>query len=337
MGPMKVHDTRRIVVRANGSKNAWYFPLGLVLVGLLSSSCSSAGGDNVVLRTYQGRFEQTIPQLLAADRQFELLDDAAVLSAAAYDNAHTPLPVVDCKQVPAALAEPMNAEWDEQEDWSYPKFSVPSKEIDRSDLFYRVWSKRETNGSPIVVVAFRGTRPTSLLDWFANLRYITRFFPNRRDHYEELLDVAPGLIEAIEERFPNAEIVSAGHSLGGGLAQAFAYRSCGRIQTVFAFNPSVVTHKAEARQQCADEGKDIDALMEDATIYRVFERGEVLFYARWAFAQWRPLTPQVKEVKYNLRGSMTRPIGEHSMQPFACELVAKHATHEKPVAGTTNR
>jgi hypothetical protein len=108
-------------------------------------------------------------------------------------------------------------------------------------------------------------------------------------------------------------IMSAGHSLGGGLAQTAAYATCGDITTVFAFDSSPVT-KHRVAAQCA-HGKSA------RTFYRVFERSEVLSYVRF----WlrlalglRKENPHFAEVKVSLFDAFG--IRAHSMRQLAIKL-----------------
>lgn len=104
-----------------------------------------------------------------------------------------------------------------------------------------------------IAVAFGGTVFTNLKDWKANLRW---FLPkDSNDEYsvivrtygkafvEQYLDL---IHSAGWESLEHVHLFSTGHSLGGGLAQEFAYslpknESVPRVDKVYAFDPSPVT------------------------------------------------------------------------------------------------
>ena len=145
-----------------------------------------------------------------------------------------------------------------------------------------VWSS-EKDGK--VIVAFGGTAAASLEDWKSNLRWFLAPF-NIHDAYDVLTDVfVPEFLKAYRMRraepggewLENAQVIAAGHSLGGGLAQRFAYslrhdqRTPG-VTEVYAFDPSPVSGKRSTQ----DWVKQAEGL----TIYRIYNRGEILASAR---------------------------------------------------------
>jgi hypothetical protein len=71
----------------------------------------------------------------------------------------------------------------------------------------------------------------------------------------------------------DADVISTGHSLGGGLAQRLAY-SLGAaagiptVKNVYAFDPSPVSGKRSA--------PDFSEQAKGLTIYRIYNRGEIL-------------------------------------------------------------
>jgi pimeloyl-ACP methyl ester carboxylesterase len=79
-------------------------------------------------------------------------------------------------------------------------------------------------------------------------------------------------------RWTQLAIVSTGHSLGGGLAQQFAYSlpldSVKHVKQVYAFDPSPVTGFYSVQKRLRDENK------KDLLIDRIYERGEILAIVR---------------------------------------------------------
>lgn len=102
-------------------------------------------------------------------------------------------------------------------------------------------------------------------------------------------------------RDPQATFVAVGHSLGGGLAQQAAYAHLD-IRTVYAFDPSPVTgfrSVAKATREANSQG---------LTIYRAFEHGEILAYARYLLKIARALSeanPRIIEARFNLNQGAT--------------------------------
>lgn len=86
---------------------------------------------------------------------------------------------------------------------------------------------KSTKGRKRVAIAFEGTDPTSLADWV---------FGNLNIYWKGQYGDAKRLIDEIVERYPDHQIFTTGHSLGGGLAihAAFYHNKV----TVFAFNSS---------------------------------------------------------------------------------------------------
>ncbi len=137
-------------------------------------------------------------------------------------------------------------------DWTRWKNFPSDSLIDearKGGLFFEVW---ETRSSPLrLAVVFRGTDGWS--DWLSNLHWFTRFIPILEDQYSFVSSLVgkefSDRILADPIKYPNPEslpLVSVGHSLGGGLAQHFAYAlrldpRVPRVSQVYAFDPSPVT------------------------------------------------------------------------------------------------
>ena len=210
--------------------------------------------------------------------------------------------------------------------WSDFPEEDPALETDanRQQLFFEVWQK----GLPgeIVAIVFRGTVPNKWQTWAADLRWL---IPLHEDQYTIAAEkLAIGFAKVVSERIANGsliknvQLVSVGHSLGGGLAQEFAYALPGkadvpRITEVYAFNPSPITgyHSVPSAQ------RDINTKM--LTIYRIFEHGEILAYVRLLTSYVIPPSatdPAISEIRYNFDSSLDG-IVNHSMGRLACGIV----------------
>lgn len=145
-----------------------------------------------------------------------------------------------------------------------------------------VWSSAKDNK---VIVAFGGTAAASLEDWKANMRWFLAPF-NSPDAYEVLTDVfVPQFVMEYERKskepggewLRTAQVVATGHSLGGGLAQRFAYsikrgHDVPGVTEVYAFDPSPVSGK----RSVPDFEKQASGLI----INRIYNRGETLASVR---------------------------------------------------------
>lgn len=166
--------------------------------------------------------------------------------------------------------------------------SVPRNELEKrlqeAHLRVEVWSNEASN---TVIVAFGGT--ASMKDIGANARWFWPF--GDPDAYETLTDsYVPAFIAAYQARvsrpdgvwLKGARVVSTGHSLGGGLAQRFAYSLVPHsdvpgVKEVYGFNPSPVSGKRGI--------KDFSERAKDLKIYRIYNRGEILAGVR-SILQW---------------------------------------------------
>jgi hypothetical protein len=148
-----------------------------------------------------------------------------------------------------------------------------------------------------VSIAFRGTAPTSWGDWISNVQPVTSYLfdPVRNlvtgrqretdDYYHQLRRNIDAILKRVtsldcyKRAAHNPQIVSVGHSLGGGLAQFVALAnnrdgskkpSAPRISKVFAFDSSPVTAAGLIDRNVRDynaQGLEID---------RIYQPGEVL-------------------------------------------------------------
>ncbi len=179
-----------------------------------------------------------------------------------------------------------------------------------SGLKFAIWENKEQKKS---VIVYRGT--SSPIDFHANLHWFTKLTDLAIDQYEQV----PLVLEHIKPHLnSNYELYySAGHSLGGGLAQHTLYQS-EHIKTSFAFNSTPVTgwHDIPKEKQVKNA--------KGATIYRVNEKGEVLEFLRllmkvgYLISPEPNVNPYIKEYRMNLKGGNL--ISEHSIVDMADSL-----------------
>jgi pimeloyl-ACP methyl ester carboxylesterase len=172
-------------------------------------------------------------------------------------------------------------------------------------------------------------------DWFSNA---DRFGSPYDDYYHQLRRNIDGIISSIK-RLPcyrlATQIVSTGHSLGGGLAQlaALANKPTGpRIRKVFAFDPSPVTGAHLVEKQL------LKANAEGLTIDRIYQEGEVLSYARGLIEEYPSSTsrcnPLVRTVKVDAVSSRNA-IGLHGVNALAVQMVELYNDDVPPLAYKT--
>jgi pimeloyl-ACP methyl ester carboxylesterase len=215
--------------------------------------------------------------------------------------------------------------------WEFPG-EVLLEKIRSSHLRVEVWQKRgpdrpEGGDLSAVAVAFGGTVFNNGKDWRANLRW---FLPGRNDEYTQVVRTfAPAFVEEFERRLKGedglnlskAKLFATGHSLGGGLAQQFAYSlpltpTVPRVDTVYAFDPSPVTGFYSVPILLRDKNKW------DLFIDRIYERGEILALVRSLTSLvYKPSKRHaaIRGVRYNLFHSWN-PIADHSIFQMAAEL-----------------
>jgi hypothetical protein len=251
--------------------------------------------------------------------QFAWLADAAygLTPAGAADQAQA--------RVSAAGEDPESAltkvGWSK---WTaFPDAELRQK-FDAAHLRVQIWEKQSP---PMVAVAFGGTIFRNKKDWRANLRW---FLPKTPDEYSAVVQTfAPAFVAQLARSLaggrsaPQTVLFSTGHSLGGGLAQQFAYcleppDTVPRVHKVYAFDPSPVTgYFSVARniRNANSRGLKID---------RIYERGEVLAVVRSLMSVlWKPATanPSIRGVRYSLFNTCN-PVAGHSMARMADKLDA---------------
>ena len=183
-------------------------------------------------------------------------------------------------------------------------------------LSYEVWEKIDAE-QVIVALVFRGTDDKA--DWWANFRWVTRYVPFVRDQYMQVQSLTQPLVDAIRERHQGKtiRIITAGHSLGGGLAHHAAYVSDG-IKEVFAFDSSPVT----GFYSLSNTQRRKNAI--GIVVRRIYERGEILATLRRIVRFFNPLStkdPEIIEIRFNL--SQGSAVTQHNMRTLAYKLKEK--------------
>ena len=166
-------------------------------------------------------------------------------------------------------------------------------------------------------IVFRGT--VGLNSWIANAHWLFKWLPFE-DQYDQIKYIVPEIVDRIAARHPNGEpynIITTGHSLGGGLAQHACYIS-EEIKTAYVFNSTPVTGYTDfaAWQRLLH--------MQDVRIHRLYERGEVLealrFFMKivYLFNPAPNENPYLSEHRFDFKDAGF--INEHGMLPLAIGL-----------------
>lgn len=193
---------------------------------------------------------------------------------------------------------------------------------------YHVWS-RKAGGKLDVVIAFRGTDNDNTDDWvYGNLYWVTHWF-TKENQYGRAEEKARRVIEyfrtgpgrptdGTEIRFN-----SAGHSLGGGLAQHILYALPEDINQAYAFDSSPVTAHTDTdiRDRIVSACSCLPELGAEARIYRFYESYEVLTHLRFIHKLFFAPNRHIQEVRFGYEAS-PNAIARHSMLDLALNLGA---------------
>jgi thioesterase domain-containing protein len=196
-------------------------------------------------------------------------------------------------------------------------------QIGSTHLRVEVWQRQEP---PAVAVTFGGTVFNNEADWKANLRW---FLPGKQDAYTTVVQTfAPAFAAQLKRRsegmapewLERLELFSTGHSLGGGLAQQFAYslplESVKHVKQVYAFDPSPVTGFYSVCKALRDQNK------RELKIDRIYERGEILAILRSLMSViYKPSAqhPRIRGVRYAVFRAWNA-IAAHSIIELAQKL-----------------
>ena len=228
-------------------------------------------------------------------------------------NTAVPTPDVD--------VELNQAGWRRWSDFPDPKLE---HEMEESHLRAEVWENAEKSA---IAVAFGGTVFTSGKDWTSNFRW---FIPWHKDEYTEIVArFGPDFVTTLANRaatpamayLSRMTIYSTGHSLGGGLAQQFAYAIpmtplVQRVSQVYAFDPSPVTGYFSVDRATRESNRI------GLGIGRIYERGEILATLRsFTSLIFKPssINPAISGARFSLFYSID-PIAGHSMDELASKM-----------------
>lgn len=192
----------------------------------------------------------------------------------------------------------------------------------------QVWENRSRNQ---IIVAFGGTN--GIVDLEADMRWLEMPFGIPKDQYTVLFnDFVPAFRSVFEARkssqqgawMSSANIVATGHSLGGGLAQGFAYASSKagvKVTDVVVFDPSPVSGKLQV--------DDWQSVAPSIKIQRIYHRGEILAILRAGFNSALP--PKAgnavfTDIRYASEWKLSTPltvagtVRSHFMRHLACTM-----------------
>lgn len=196
-------------------------------------------------------------------------------------------------------------------------------------LEFDVWRRMRGSSCGEVAIAFRGTDKNDLGDWVSNLRWLNRLVP-KFDQYAQVQTHITQIVRRIKHNCGGGDgiqFVSAGHSLGGGLAQQAAYADAdGSIKYVYAFDPSPVTgffDVSELVREHSTKGLGVD---------RAYEQGEILMLPRLLIENIFPppdCSPRIRSVRFNILTGL--PGAQHSIEDLTKQLrVAGHQPGANP-------
>lgn len=239
------------------------------------------------------------------DHDPSLIADLAILSAEIYYR-------YERKPAPDYIPTKQHT-WEQFTDFDEP--ALPSGIWHVGGLGYEIWTTNYQGGTAAVLM-FRGTRGLKgWEDWFANCRWLTKFIPFTWDQYDHTHHIAGPAVATLKQRFGDKlRIFSAGHSLGGGLAQHAGY-SVQDIKTIYVFNTSPIT----GFYSLPKEDREHNA--KQMRILRIYEHGEILAYFRLVMRFFYPISyrnPSITEVRFNF--GQGDGIAQHNMEKFALGL-----------------
>ena len=247
-----------------------------------------------------------------SSHDMDRMHEYALLSAASYEKASYEELIEDSIK--------MRGLWVEELQTHTEKRLQQAIDEKVSGFHYQVFRRTQKSylDKNVFAIVFRGT--DSPEDFISNFRWMTQFIPGIKDQYDFVRVNTNKIVNEIYDFSDvdkeNIEIITTGHSLGGGLAQQAAYAT-GGIKTVFAYAPSPVTGFYGVKKDVRDKRKM------GLCIYRIHERGEVLAYLRRIMKLIYPVTqinPKILEIRFNFLGLSEDLISLHGIGPLAKSL-----------------
>jgi len=300
--------------------------LALTFVGFVLCGCAAQGQNpQQVAHREPGHRSLSAPvpygERLAVDRDFAWLAGSAYSWTPSAGDKTAPEPKDGCEAPETILARRGWSRWPD-----FPSAELGAR-IWARHLRIEVW-KRPEGPEPAVVISFGGTVFNNRNDWLSNLRW---FLPAHTDEYSTVVDdLAPAFRDEYRKRLASddpawqflrsARLYTTGHSLGGGLAQQFAYAwpvdAPHRVDKVFAYDPSPVTGFGRVQVELREKNR------QGLEIDRVYERGEVLALLRSLTSVFLAPTAEsarIEGIRYALFWPSS-PVGGHSISHLACAI-----------------
>jgi pimeloyl-ACP methyl ester carboxylesterase len=187
-----------------------------------------------------------------------------------------------------------------------PGWEVASRWKSPSGLTFEEWTHKDSGGKPDqIVVAFEGTKFSSLDDWQTNLSLIE---PRQFREAYAYMDCL------VKHRANGARIAVTGHSLGGALALNMSLRLPGIHAYVFDPSP-----RAFFKVKMKKVKADMRAGVAPERIL-VYESGEVLAFVR---APWQAAFRNFERYRFNFMDftNFFAVVSEHNMYLIARGLL----------------
>lgn len=178
-------------------------------------------------------------------------------------------------------------------------------------LYFETFLFKTPNGKVTeAVIVFRGTEGLDLEDWGSNF---AAFFGIEPPQYRTALEALEGVMQALSKdpKYDGAAVYTAGHSLGGGLAQQAAYRF-EAVRAAYTFNTSPVTNWSWMVLRGDKPEQDWPV------IYRVNHTGEFLSYPR-GIATYMTAT-RYNRYDVGIQLKKRRAISGHAIAILGCGL-----------------
>lgn len=192
---------------------------------------------------------------------------------------------------------------------------------DPRGLAYHVWSRTDTRGTcREASIAFRGS-VSGLNSWLSNFEEYVTAFDSEYSQLQREFNAVLNVVQKLRCR----QIVTVGHSLGGGLGQfaALTARRGVQVAKVVTFNTSPVSGV-----NLITDKELLNANATGLTIDRVNQQGELLSFHLFKKRRQTPASvcdPLIRGVEFNAGAGGSGWLSaydQHQILPFASRLVA---------------